>query len=224
MLKHLHIRNFAIVDTLELDFDAGMIVLTGETGAGKSILLDALGLCLGDRADSMTVRTGTDRAEVSAAFTIGHLKGVRAWLEEHELEADDECLIRRTVGADGRSKAYVNGQMVPVTSLKELGEQLVDIHGQHAHQSLLRRDAQRELLDEFAGHGAQVEQLAALFRRWRELREEYARLSKAQSERDARLELLRYQVGELKALGLQHGEIAKIEEEHQRLANSTRLM
>lgn len=224
MLTHLHIRNFAIVDTVELDFGEGMTVLTGETGAGKSILLDALGLCLGDRADTLAVREGADRAEVTAAFNVERIKGVGEWLREQELEAGEECLIRRTVGGEGRSKAYINGRVVPVQMLKELGERLVDIHGQHAHQSLLKRESQRELLDEFAGLTGEVAELASLFRRWRFLKEEFERLAAAEHQRDARLELLRYQIGEIQALGLRPGEIAQIDEEHQRLANATRLI
>jgi DNA repair protein RecN (Recombination protein N) len=224
MLTHLHISDFAIVNRLELEFAAGMTVLTGETGAGKSILLDALGLCLGDRAESIAVRHGADRAEVSASFEIAALDEVNAWLSENELDADGECVIRRVVGSDGRSKAFVNGRVVPVQSLRELGERLVDIHGQHAHQSLLKRDAQRELLDEYAGLGADVTELGRRYRQWKSLEDEYARLATAQSEREARLELLRFQLAELQALDLKPGEIAQVEEEHRRLANASRLL
>lgn len=223
MLKHLAIRNFALVEHLELEFAPGMTVLTGETGAGKSILLDALGLVLGDRADSGSVRVGSDRAEISATFDIRGLAAVRAWLEERELNLDDECILRRTISADGGSRGYINGQPAPVQSLRDLGEQLVDIHGQHAHQSLLKRDLQRQLLDAYAGHDALVDQVDAAWRRWRELQQELERLSRASSERDARLELLRYQVGELEALGLSADELHGLEEEHGRLANGSRL-
>jgi len=223
MLTRLHIRNFALVEHLELEFAPGMTVLTGETGAGKSILLDALGLVLGDRADSGTVRAGCDRAEISATFDIRSLGAVRAWLEERELNLDDECILRRTVSADGGSRGYINGQPAPVQSLRELGEQLVDIHGQHAHQSLLKRDLQRQLLDGYAGHDALAEQVSTAYRRWRELQQELERLTRAAGERDSRLELLRYQVGELEALGLSTEELASLEEEHGRLANASRL-
>jgi DNA repair protein RecN (Recombination protein N) len=224
MLKQLHIRNLAIVENLELDFGPGMTVLTGETGAGKSILLDALGLTLGDRADSALVRHGAKRAEVTAGFATEGLDNVAAWLEENELEAEGECLIRRTVNAEGRSRAYINGQPVPIQLLKALGEQLVDIHGQHAHQSLMKRDAQRRLLDDYAGHGKQLTALAETFRRWTSLREEYEQLSRVAEERDARLELLRYQVQELTALELQPGELEELDSEHQRLAHANRLL
>jgi DNA repair protein RecN (Recombination protein N) len=224
MLTHLHISDFAIVDRLELDFAAGMTVLTGETGAGKSILLDALGLCLGERAESIAVRHGAERAEVNAGFDINSLPEVNTWLAENELDADGECVIRRVVGSDGRSKAFVNGRMVPVQSLRELGERLVDIHGQHAHQSLLKRDAQRELLDGFAGLDATVAELAKRYRQWKALEEDYAHLATAQNERESRLELLRFQLSELQALDLKPGEIAQVEEEHRRLANASRLL
>ena len=224
MLKHLHIRNFALVESLELDFDTGMSVLSGETGAGKSILLGALGLALGDRADSGVVRHGEERAEISATYHIQDLPEVRAWLAERELEMDDECILRRTVAADGRSRAYINGQPAPVQSLRELGEQLVDIHGQHAHQSLLKREVQRQLLDSFAGHTGLARETASTCRQWHRLHEEYERLSRAGAERDARLELLRYQVQELDALTLGPNELAELDEEHARLANASRLL
>ncbi|MCW8826338.1 MAG: AAA family ATPase, partial [Gammaproteobacteria bacterium] len=136
MLKTLEIRNYAIVDQLTLDFDGGMSVLSGETGAGKSILLDALGLTLGDRADSQVVAPNAKRAEISASYQIDSQTVIRSWLDEHELDSDDECIVRRTVGSDGRSRAFINGQPVPLQSVRELGEMLVEIHGQHAHQSL----------------------------------------------------------------------------------------
>lgn len=223
MLKHLAIRNFALVEHLELEFAPGMTVLTGETGAGKSILLDALGLVLGDRADSGTVRAGCDRAEISATFDVSSLTAVAAWLEERELNLDGECILRRTVSADGGSRGYINGQPAPVQSLRELGEQLVDIHGQHAHQSLLKRDLQRQLLDAYAGHLSLVDEVSGAYRRWHQLQQELERLSRAAGERDSRLELLRYQAGELEALGLTVEELHTLEEEHGRLANASRL-
>lgn len=224
MLKHLHIRNFALVESLELDLKPGMTVLSGETGAGKSILLDALGLTLGDRADSAVIRHGEERAEISATYQLQGLPEVKAWLAERELEMDDECILRRIVGADGRSRAFINGQPMPLQSLRELGEQLVDIHGQHAHQSLLKRDIQRQLLDSFAGHNDLARETAAACRTWQRLNEEYERLNRAGAEREARLELLRYQVQELESLKLGPNELAELDEEHTRLANANRLL
>ena len=224
MLSRLHIRDFAIVEELELEFGPGMSVLTGETGAGKSILLDALGLVLGDRADTAVVRPGCSRAEISAEFDITALEDVTAWLAERELDADGECLVRRTVSAEGRSRGYINGQPMPVQALRELGEQLVDIHGQHAHQSLLKRAVQRQFLDDFAGHGALLAETAAAYHRWRDLYDEYERLAGAAADRTARRDLLRYQVAELRELELAPGEVAELEAEHRRLANAHRLL
>jgi DNA repair protein RecN (Recombination protein N) len=223
MLTHLHIRNFALVEALELSFEQGMSVLSGETGAGKSILLDALGLTLGDRADSSVVRHGSERAEISASFTTDGLPAVNAWLEEHELAMDSECILRRTVGADGRSRAFINGQPLPLQMLRELGEQLVDIHGQHAHQSLLKREVQRQLLDDYAGHGPLLKQTAQSFQQWHQLQHELEQLQQRATERDSRLELLRYLVEELEALQLQPEEMVALDEEHARLANVSQL-
>jgi DNA repair protein RecN (Recombination protein N) len=224
MLRHLHIRDFAIVEDLELDLGAGMTVLSGETGAGKSILLDALGLTLGDRADSAAVRHGAQRAEITASFDVTKLPGVLAWLRERELDAGEECLIRRTVGTDGRSRGYINGQPMPIQALRELGEQLVDIHGQHAHQSLLRRGVQRQILDAYAGHGRLLEEVGETYRRWCALREERERLAASDEERNARRELLGYQVEELRTLDLGATEPNELDEEQRRLANANRLI
>ncbi|SCZ49541.1 DNA repair protein RecN [Thiohalomonas denitrificans] len=224
MLTHLHIRDFAIVDQLELEFQSGMTVLTGETGAGKSILLDALGLTLGDRADSSFVRHGAERAEIIASFDVAGQALIADWLGGHQLEGEGgECLIRRTVGADGRSRGYINGRPAPVQLLKELGEQLVDIHGQHAHQYLLRRNAQRQTLDAFAGLADAAANVTAAYQDWRAVSGERETLSQERQDREARLELLRYQIEELEALDLSEKELADLDDEHHRLANVTRL-
>ncbi|MEO1203152.1 MAG: AAA family ATPase, partial [Pseudomonadota bacterium] len=176
MLQSLHVRDFAIVDRIEVEFDNGMTVLTGETGAGKSILVDALGLVLGDRGSAQIVRPGAKRAEFSAEFNLGSLPGVRAWLEEHSLDEEHECLVRRIVNADGRSRAFVNGHAVTMQQLKSLGEQLVDIHGQHFHQSLTRRPVQRDLLDHYGGLLDERQQVADAYDAWRQLADELAEL------------------------------------------------
>jgi DNA repair protein RecN (Recombination protein N) len=224
VLERIHIRDFAIIERLELDFSTGLNVLTGETGAGKSILVDALGLVLGDRADATTVRHGAKRAEISADFDLADSAPVRSWLDEHDLGAEGECIIRRVITAEGRSRGYVNGRSVPMATLKELGERLVDIHGQHEHQSLLRRDIQRNLLDNYAGNDKLLEQVASAYAEWRDIRQTLEELTEKARDRDDRLELLRHQVDELRALGLNAGELAKLEEEHDRLANSGRLL
>jgi len=225
MLRSIHIRDFAIVEGLELDFEAGLTVLTGETGAGKSILLDALGLALGDRADSAHVRAGADRAEVNAEFDTTGLESVQAWLAEQELDEDEpELRVRRTVGADGRSRAWINGRPVAISALRDLGERLVDIHGQHAHQSLLRREAQRDRVDEYAGAHELRGRVAAAHRKERELASELASLQQADSDREARRELLAYQVEELEALALEEGEPERLEAEHERLSHARQLL
>lgn len=224
MLNHIHIWNFAIVEKLDLALDDGLTVLTGETGAGKSILLNALGLALGDRADSDVVRHGADKAEVSVSFDTRHNPEAETWLREHELESADECIIRRTISVKGPSKAFINGKPSPVAMLRELGEMLVDLHGQHEHQSLLKRDNQGVLVDNFADNGNLLQQVADAFRQWQSLQAEFKRLSQAKSERDSRLDLLCYQVQELEGLGLTAGETEKLEQEHKRLSNASQLL
>lgn len=224
MLHELSIRNFAIIDDLNLSLAEGMTVLSGETGAGKSILVDALGLVLGDRADSDAVRDGEDRAEISAVFSLDDAEDARAWLAERSLDDGDECLVRRVVVREGRSRNWINGSPATARDLKALGECLVDIHGQHAHQSLLRSDTQRELLDT---HGDCESLRAAVADTAIQLRETESRiheLEDADAEGNLRLDLLRYQVDELRALDLGDNEVPELESEHQRLANAERLI
>ncbi|HEX5339985.1 MAG TPA: DNA repair protein RecN [Gammaproteobacteria bacterium] len=224
MLTHIAIRDFAIIDELELELGRGMTVLTGETGAGKSILVDALGLVLGDRADAGAVRHGAERAEVSAEFDLDDAPVANDWLQAQDLGADGECILRRILGRDGRSRAQINGRSVPMQLLKELGEQLVDIHGQHEHQSLLRRDTQMHLLDAHGQHESLLAEVARLHKDWKTTHEQLSSLRTAAVDRDARLEMLRYQVNELHALKLQPDESVSLDEEHKRLANGGRLM
>lgn len=184
MLNSLSIRDFVLVESLDLEFAPGMTVLTGETGAGKSILVDALSLVLGDRAESGVVRIGAKRAEIAAEFGIANLPGVQAWLSENGLDAEEGCLLRRTVEAEGRSRAFINGTPVTLAQLRELGERLVDIHGQHAHHALLKPAVQRDLLDEFAGAEAEA---AATRQAWQSWQETNRRLASARAEAGARL-------------------------------------
>lgn len=185
MLRSLSIRDFVLVESLDLDFASGMTVLTGETGAGKSILVDALSLVLGDRAESGVVRNAAKRAEISAEFELANLPAVQAWLSENGLEAEQGyCLLRRLVEAEGRSRAFINGTPVTLAQLRELGEQLVDIHGQHAHHALLKASAQRELLDEFAGAQAEAAATAEAWQAWQAAKK---RLQAAREEAGARL-------------------------------------
>jgi DNA repair protein RecN (Recombination protein N) len=223
MLTRIHIRDLAIIDELELEFDAGLSVLTGETGAGKSILIDALGLVLGDRAASDAVRDGAEKAQITLGLDIEHQPAVLAWLAEHELEAEDECWLRRVVGRDGRSKAYINGSPAPLNLVRQLGEMLVDIHGQHEHQSLLRGETQRQVLDVQAGNAEQLTALQACYREFRALQQRLDKLTTQDSERAERLDLLKFQVRELKELSLGADEFDGLSEEHRRLAHAGRL-
>lgn len=224
MLTHIHIRNFAIIDELDLDLSGGMTALTGETGAGKSIVVDALGLVLGDRADSAVVRHGAAKADISVSVDLCELPAARQWLEDNDLDAEDECLLRRVVSHDGRSKIYINGSPSTLQLVRELGNLLVDIHGQHEHQSLLRREMQRELLDDYADNTRLRAAVAQAYSHWKGLRERLDSLTLAGDERQARVELLRFQVGELEALDLRDGEYQELSEEHQRLAHAGRLL
>lgn len=224
MLTHIHIRDFAIVERLELDLERGMTALTGETGAGKSILVEALGLALGDRADVGVIRHGADQAEIIAQFDLCDAADARDWLQQQDLAVDDECLLRRVVTAEGRSRAYINGRPAPVQSLRELGDLLVDIHGQHEHQSLLRRNTQRQLLDDYAANGDLLLQLDHVYRNWDQRQRELCELRSAAADRSARLDLLRFQVEELEAAALRAEEPAQIEEEHGRAANAGHLL
>ncbi len=219
MLSHILIRDLAIVSHLELELGAGMTALTGETGAGKSILIDALGLALGDKADPTMIRAGRDRAEVAASFDLAALPAVRDWLEEQDLAEGGECTIRRVLPRAGRSRAYINGHPASGGQLQTLGELLVDIHGQHAHQSLLRPAAQRELLDGYAGHTGMARELADRYRDFRSLDTRLRTIVTQGAERTARLDLLRFQVGELEALGLATEEVEELDREQKRLAN-----
>jgi DNA repair protein RecN (Recombination protein N) len=224
MLTYLQIRDFAIIDSIELDLRPGLTVLTGETGAGKSIVVDAVQLIAGGRAGAEVVRGGAERAEITATFDLMRApRELKRWLEEQSIGTDGELSVRRVIATDGRSRAYLNGQSVPVQLLRELGNILVDIHGQHEFQSLTRSAAQRELLDDFGRHEGLVGQVGISHRVWNGLLNRMLELETLARDRDARLDLLRYQVRELEALQLVEGEVAKLNEERARLANRGRL-
>ncbi|MDA0706484.1 MAG: DNA repair protein RecN [Proteobacteria bacterium] len=223
MLLRLQVRDFAIIDQLEIEFASGMTVLTGETGAGKSILVDALGLVLGERGSGQIVRNGVKRAEFSAEFDLSALPVVRQLLEEQALDQGNECLLRRVIGADGRSRAYINGNAATVQQLKVLGESLLDIHGQHFHQSLVRRPVQRDLLDHFGGLLVQCEATDAAYEQWRVLAEQLQRLLAADANRESRLDLLEFQLGEFKVLALAGDEYEELLAERQKVLHSGRL-
>jgi len=223
VLTQITVQDLVIVSRLELELAAGMTALTGETGAGKSILIDALGLTLGDKADASMIRGGRERAEISADFDVSQNPAAQAWLAEQALEDDSDCLIRRVLVRGGRARAYINGRAVSSAQLRALGERLVDIHGQHAHQSLLRAAAQRSLLDGYADHPTLTSQVAEHYRRYRELDQRWTTLSAARSEREQRLELLRFQLEELDALALGAHELEELDAEQRRLANQGQL-
>jgi len=224
LLTYLRIRDFAIIDELELELGAGLTALTGETGAGKSIVVDALAVAAGGRAASEVVRHGVDRAEIAATFDISGSVPVRRWLESQAIDCEGECILRRVVSRDARSRAFINGQPVPLQTLRELGEQLVDIHGQQEFLSLTRPAAQLALVDAHGKHEALVQQIRSVHEWWRKLRDEHAELEAAGRDRDARLELLRYQVRELEALALNPAELPELLAEQRRHANSGRLV
>jgi len=224
MLVRLAIRDFVIVDRLELDFSAGFGALTGETGAGKSILIDALALALGERADAGVVRAGCDKAEVTATFVIAQVPEIQAWLAASDLDGDDELLLRRVVDAGGRSRAYINGSPATVQQLREVAENLVDIHGQHAHQSLLRADAQRALLDAHGGLGELARQVASAFQEWRGAEKRLTELTASGEAILREREQLEWQIGELEALAFSTDEWAQLESEHKRLAHAASLI
>jgi DNA repair protein RecN (Recombination protein N) len=224
MLTALYIRDFAIIQVLELDAADGLTVLTGETGAGKSILVDALALALGGRADSGVIRHGCARAEVSASFALKPAAEPARWLKEQELDADGECVLRRVVDTERGSRGFINGRPVPIQLLRDLGEYLVDIHGQHEHQSLLKRDAQRQLLDDYAGLADAVAEVARHYHEIKSLQDRIDALERDAADHGSRLELLRHHVKELEALKLGPNEITTLEEEHARLANGAALL
>ncbi|WP_312285227.1 DNA repair protein RecN [Yokenella regensburgei] len=224
MLAQLTISNFAIVRELEIDFHHGMTAITGETGAGKSIAIDALGLCLGGRADADMVRAGASRADLCARFSLKDTPAALRWLEDNQLEEGRECLLRRVISADGRSRGFINGTAVPLSQLRELGQLLIQIHGQHAHQLLIKPEHQKSLLDGYAGEYQLTQQMAERYQQWHQSCRDLAQHQQQSQERIARAELLQYQLKELNEFNPQPGEFEQIDEEYKRLANSGQLL
>jgi len=223
MLTHLHIRHFAIIDTSEIEVDAGMTALTGETGAGKSILLGALGLVLGGRANSDSIQQGQKRADITATFTLDDMPELLQWLESNELDAEGECILRRTLNANGKSRASINDVPVSVQMLSELGRQLVTIHGQHAHQTLGKNTEQRSLLDTVAGTG-QRDKVAKAFAAWKLAADTLLNHESDAINREQRCDLVNFQLQEFDDLDIGKLAIGDIESEHQWLANTDRIM
>ena len=220
MLAQLTISNFAIVRELEIDFHSGMTAITGETGAGKSIAIDALGLCLGGRAEADMVRRGANRADLCARFSLKDTPAAQRWLEQNQLESGRECLLRRVISADGRSRGFINGTAVPLSQLRDLGQLLIQIHGQHAHQLLTKPEHQKTLLDGYTGEYALTQLMAERYRQWHKSCRDLAQHQQQSQERAARADLLQYQLKELNEFNPQSGEFEQIDEEYKRLANS----
>ena len=224
MLIHLSVRHLAVVDDITLSFEQGMTSLTGETGAGKSILVDALGLVLGDRADSNMVRHGCDRAEIEASFDITHNLALQQWLIEQELDDEKQCHLRRTVSSEGPSRGYINGRIVPLSQLRIISENSIDIHGQHAHQSLIRSDTQRLLLDTVAQTKPLLSKLEVAHHHWQTLKHTVAEQELQSQQYLAQLELLQYQINELVPLDLTESSIKELISSQQKLAHASELM
>ncbi len=224
MLQHLHIRNFAIVPTLEQDFMPGFTAISGETGAGKSIMVDALGLLLGGRSDASWVRSGADRAELTAEFSVRENAAARQWLKQQELQEGEQVLLRRTIQASGRSRAWINGTPVTVAQLAELGHLLVEVHGQHEHVRLTDQNRQRELLDRAGDHGAALTAVQEAFLAWQARHARLEELTAQSALPPSELEFLRYQLKELEAQALPADAVAKLEQEHRLLAASGGLL
>lgn len=219
MLTQLTVRDFAIVDHVDLALGPGLTVVSGETGAGKSLLVDALLLLSGARADSGVVRAGCERAELNAAFDLSALPRVRAWLAGNDLDDEDQCLLRRVIRGEGSSRAWINGRPVPLQTLAELAAQLVQIHGQHGHQALLQRAGQLALLDRHGRHARELDAVAAAAGRWRDLDRQRQALATRSALPAADLERLRHEVAELERHALAADALAELEQEHHRLSH-----
>ncbi|MDU4896444.1 DNA repair protein RecN [uncultured Haemophilus sp.] len=226
MLIQLTINNFAIVRQLEIELAKGMSVITGETGAGKSIAIDALGLCLGQRIETSMVREGQERAEICATFFIEPTNPAYQWLQEQELQDPDnpsDCILRRVINADGRSKAFINSTPVSASQLKEIGQYLIHINGQHASQLLLKNDYQLQLVDTFAHHHDLLAQMREDYRAWKNLQTQVKNFQQKVAENEAKKQLLQYQVEELDEFALRPNEYLELEEDQRRLSNSEQL-
>lgn len=223
MLAHLSVNNFAIVKSLQLELSQGMTTITGETGAGKSIAIDALGLCLGGRAEASMVRQGEEKTEVSAAFSLDNNIHATRWLEDNDLLDGSDCILRRIVSKEGRSRAFINGSPVPLSQLKALGQLLINIHGQHAHHHLMKSEYQMAMLDQYAGHTNLLKSTRNAYQSWRQADNDLKQLKENSAANLAQKQLLEYQIKELNELSLGEEEYAELEQEHKRLSNSGEL-
>ncbi len=223
MLQYIQVKDLVIVRELALELTPGMTALTGETGAGKSILIDALGLVLGNKADKGMIRNGRDQAEINAEFDLGSIPEIRQWLRDNALDSEDECIVRRILVRHGRSRAFINNRPVPAALLDELGSKLVSIHGQHEHQLLMKTSAQRELLDAYASHEALISAMRDTYREYRLKQQQLQELQRQSLDRTQRLDYLQFQIDELRQLQLQPGELEELATKQRRLANAEQL-
>ena len=219
MLRSLQIRNFAIIDEIDITFNDDMTVLTGETGAGKSILIDALSLVLGERGSSNLIRNKEKRAEYTAEFEITNNSHALNWLTEKSLDNENECILRRTISPDGKSRSFINGNTVNLQSLKSLGDLLVDIHGQHFHQSLCKKNVQRDLLDHFGGLSVTKNKIKKIFNEWKELSDQLSKMIEGNTNKEDRIDLLSFQLKELDELALKSGEYDSLNSKFKKISN-----
>ena len=224
MLESIQISNFAIIDSLNLEFDRGLSALTGETGAGKSILLDAIKLISGDRAETDNVMANKEKAEICVSFDLGDHLLARKWLQDNEMASDHECIIRRVVFANGRSKAFINGHKAPLSQLKSLSQLMLDLHGQHEHQSLLKSRAQQQLLDTYMGDNQLTADVRQKYNDWQAIRNRLAQLKLGSIEREQRIDLLNLYCQELTSLNLVEGELENLQNEYTRLSHAGNLL
>ena len=220
MLAHLSVNNFAIVKSLQLELASGMTTITGETGAGKSIAIDALSLCLGGRAEASIVRQGESKTEVCATFILDNNVNATRWLEDNELLDGKDCILRRIITKEGRSRAFINGSPVPLSQLKSLGQLLINIHGQHAHQQLMKNEYQLTMLDQYAGHTELLKKTRLAYQDWRQANNQLKQLKENSQNNLAQLQLLEYQIKELNELAIAEDEFGELEQEYKRLSNS----
>lgn len=224
MLTHIFIKNFAIVDTLEIDFTQGLSVLTGETGAGKSLWVDAINLALGQRADSQWIRPGCERTEISVSFDITNLTEAASWLKNEALDNENECILRRVISRNGTSRSTINGSPQPLQRIKELAELLIQVHSQHQQQHLLRSDMQRALVDHYAANGSLLKSIKTLYTQWKITHDEISRLLSSAQNKNQEIEFLKYQLDELAMLDLKEDEWHTLSRQHQQLHNAKNLI
>ena len=223
MLYHVSIKNYAIIDNLDLDLESGMTVITGETGAGKSIVIDALDIALGDRADIRMLRHGSGRCEINLSFDVSTIPLAKQWLDERELTQDNDCILRRTLTKEGRTRNFINGHAVTLQQVRELGKLLVHVHGQHQHQGLVRKEEQRSLLDNYGKLTSLAEEVKQCFHQWQEVLNRIAAIEGDSRDHSAQIELLNYQIQELIDLNLNEGDVETLHQQQKKLANAEQI-